>query len=223
MPFTVSDKLQPFRCDICDRRYKSKCNLNRHKRTTHVPDDQKPFVCTICGKLFPLNCELRRHSRVHSSDRPFKCSFCQKGFLSLGHKKDHETAMHGAIGRFWCAHCDEKFSRKEKLLFHLQTNHFPELEKPFTCNVCDKSFAFKRMLKDHAVVHESKRPFECPKCDLSFKLATYRKKHMRKVHEAGVRYYCAYCNKSYRHKQTLPRHILIHHSYPVKTLLLRCI
>ncbi|XP_055326070.1 zinc finger protein 239-like, partial [Sitodiplosis mosellana] len=96
---------KPFPCKICNKRFTQKSNLHAHLKT-HT--DEYPFSCSVCLKRFAQDDErlvhenvcngrrfechlckeystsneahLKEHMRVHSGDRPFRCSFCSKRF-----------------------------------------------------------------------------------------------------------------------------------------------
>ena len=49
------------RCDICQRKFSIKSNLNRHIKTHSTPE----FTCTQCNKSFHLKWNLERHKKLH--------------------------------------------------------------------------------------------------------------------------------------------------------------
>jgi hypothetical protein len=53
---------RPFRCDVCDKRFKRKQDLNRHE---NVHLDRKPFECDHCLAWFSRRDSLMRHVKLN--------------------------------------------------------------------------------------------------------------------------------------------------------------
>ncbi|NWT05909.1 ZN774 protein, partial [Mionectes macconnelli] len=45
-----------------------------------IHTEERPFRCTDCGMGFNRNSTLIRHRRIHSGERPYKCGECGKSF-----------------------------------------------------------------------------------------------------------------------------------------------
>ncbi|XP_033989750.1 oocyte zinc finger protein XlCOF7.1-like [Trematomus bernacchii] len=82
---------------------------------------EKPFNCSVCEKTFARKGYLNLHMRSHTEEKPFSCSICKKSFKHSGTLKDHLRNHTG--------------------------------EKPFICSICKKSFAVRGSLKDHMRIH----------------------------------------------------------------------
>ena len=71
-------------------------------------------------------------------------------------------------------------------------------EKPFSCNLCDKSYSRAERLKFHMNAHNGKKPFLCNICDKGFTEKSNLKTHM-KIHTGERTYLCEYpgCSRSF--------------------------
>ena len=70
-----------FNCDICQKIYTRRGNLNYHKKTVH---QNMKVKCNICFKEFTQQSNLNRHKKIHVEKPNHYCPSCGKGF----HRKD---------------------------------------------------------------------------------------------------------------------------------------
>lgn len=74
--------------------------------------------CTFpgCSKTFARLYSLRTHARVHSAERPFRCTRCPAAFA-----RNHDLKRHGRMhdDKAWqCTGCAKAFSRRDALTRH---------------------------------------------------------------------------------------------------------
>lgn len=80
--------LKSYECDLCQKRYTSQTNLDRHIRVTH--HNEKKHHCDLCGKSFSQLAILRQHHAVHMTERNFECDVCGKAFKLKQHLRLHQ-------------------------------------------------------------------------------------------------------------------------------------
>ena len=76
-----------------------------------------------------------------------------------------------------CKKCFRIFKTLSELAVHYK-KHKPEINtnitrkksvtKPFSCNLCNKSFPHAYRLKTHKRLHTGERPYACTQCDWKF-------------------------------------------------------
>lgn len=181
---SVTEKVKPFVCKICNLRFTSKQGMFRHIDNIHennrrnLRNRDKNYLCNDCGKSFHTNFHLEVHIRSHTGVKPYTCPVCNKSFSQLSGLKMH-TYIHTGEKKYSCEVCGKRFTQfghvKEHLLIH--TN-----EKPFQCQICNHSFRVKGNLSAHMQIHLGKKHFECSYCNKKFLYNTKLKNHMEKTH-----------------------------------------
>ncbi|XP_055933928.1 zinc finger protein GLIS3-like isoform X2 [Argiope bruennichi] len=133
-----------------------------HIEKVHI--DQKKgddFICfwKLCPRrLHPFNAryKLLVHMRIHSGDKPNKCTF---------------------------AGCKKAFSRLENLKIHLRSHTG---ERPYTCTYpgCTKTFSNSSDRTKHQKTHQDTKPYVCQVigCGKKYTDPSSLRKHVKKSH-----------------------------------------
>merc|ERR1711860_287648 len=80
-----------FKCEECDKAFKTKCNLKDHMdRHRGV----KKAFCEICKKGFWDNDKLNVHMRTHTGVKPYSCTVCLKAFSQKYDCTKHMKNVH---------------------------------------------------------------------------------------------------------------------------------
>ena len=156
-------------CKICKKTYVTDHSFDVHLASVH--SKEKKFHCSNCNKDFGLERQLKRHQEYHCQ-AAYKCHFCLKSFSSTKELDEHKLMTH----------------KKGKI------------EK---CEICGQGFTTKRFLKSHKRIHSSETPFQCTVtgCEKSFQTKMLRERHVDKIHrtkEADFRHKCKGCKKKFQ-------------------------
>ena len=160
---TVHLKKASFSCDVCDKKFYRKVDLENH---TNTHNGVRRYSCPECSRSFSHVSNLHRHSRLHSRQKPYICGECGKRFTQsstlVAHRRLHDRSLLLPCGR-----CPRRFLRPVQRRRHLETVHGallpdqgPALPRPFYCQICGLTFEVKLDLSRHvAGVHA-----DAPKC-----------------------------------------------------------
>ncbi|XP_039446955.1 zinc finger protein 62 homolog [Culex pipiens pallens] len=186
-----------FPCDQCDKSYHLQTNLTIHKAKVHGDGEAPP-------KYHPT--KILKHT----------CKHCKKQFTAWGALIYHRKYIHGeSIEKtqfVQCPSCRLKFATDEEMAEHLCLKGvIRPRERPFKCNLCDKSYFAKPHLEGHYSVHSEYHNFKCDQCSKGFFAESELVSHKKKAHIAKELYYaCETCNQLFKSQQNLKRHRELH-------------
>ncbi|KAH8394729.1 hypothetical protein KR222_002829, partial [Zaprionus bogoriensis] len=166
-------------CPVCKASYKDQEALKKHHAYWH-----EPMECALCLKSVKNRRNFDTHMNVvHSNNKRYKCSVCQKGFYHKSEMEAHQR-LHNQL--FSCQQCSFQTRNKKSLSVHVLGQHYKRFE--FECKVCDKRFGRRQGLTNHMQrAHGSKytcRDYFDGGCSKSFGSTAQLSVHVRKVHNS---------------------------------------
>ncbi|XP_055594511.1 zinc finger protein 85-like [Uranotaenia lowii] len=210
---------KPYQCKICSKCFNHQSNLIAHSRTHEKV--KKALKCDKCNKTLDNEERMAIHMRLHTGEKPYKCSYCDKRFNHKSTVCTHEKTVHIASNAYKCNRCYKTFNQKCQLQYH------EKLQEPHTipCDECGKDFCYQASLKEHMFkVHfprkkkdgifpptgKGRNKFKCNVCDRRFYYKRALEMHMG-VHDASldvnILYFsCNYCPETFTNETELNDH-----------------
>jgi len=178
--------IREFKCATCGKEFSAERHLKQH---TLVHTGLKLHTCELCGTSFKQKPHLKSHIKhVHEGVKRIKidrnmnvqCGKCGKLCFNQQSLQIHEKTHTGSLAErkiFTCNFCSAAFTTAQNLKGHVKSVH--EGVKPYSCQICDRKFAYKDTLEAHMPTHTGEAAYKCENCEKSFKqrssLCTHRK------------------------------------------------
>ncbi|XP_026482417.1 zinc finger protein 43-like [Ctenocephalides felis] len=230
--FDNNDNVDSLSIDCDNENDPIESNSNVAPKNKDIPMPKN--MCEICGKRFRSSYDLKTHSAVHTTQRPYKCNECPKGFIRSSQLKAHMKDHIYRERKHLCTICGKGFFTTSILKNHVRTH---TKERPYKCKICDKSFIQSGGLTTHMLVHTGYKghicdicskacttrsdltvhmrthtrecPYKCEFCFKAFKTASNLLKH-RRQHLNEREFKCEFCNASFNLNEGLKKHIMTH-------------
>lgn len=172
----------------------------KHSLQAHlrIHTNEKPYKCSFCSYASAIKANLNVHLRKHTGEK-FACDFCPFTCLSKGHLKVHIERVHKKIKQH-CRFCKKKYSDIKNLIKHIREAH--DLKDQKVKDVFDELRLMTR---------EGKRQllYDCHICERKFKNELDRDRHML-VHGEERPFACELCGHGATKYQALELHVRKH-------------
>ncbi|XP_055850640.1 gastrula zinc finger protein xFG20-1-like [Episyrphus balteatus] len=175
---------EPIKCEKCPKSFFRIQFHRRHMKKAHgiTVEDTEPkapleFVCEECGKKCKTYWALRDHQLTHSTERPLKCTHCDKLFKNKQTLKIHED-IHNETN-YICVVCGLKLNTRRTLRMHMVVHSD---QKQHKCDYCGNEYKRAKALKNHLILHTGLKPYTCDFCDRTFANGSNCRSHKKKSH-----------------------------------------
>jgi len=167
-----------FKCDECGKRCASNAQLWMHAGSHYIvqkksastkqkQNTEKSFQCQICHKECNLASNLNVHMRIHSGEKPYHCSHCEKSFRNPSTLKVHECRIHTESKSYKCQSCDKVFKTNADLLRHVTEAHTHRMT--YSCRHCNELFQWRGQQRSHLLkMHSDGTLLTCNICQKKF-------------------------------------------------------
>jgi uncharacterized Zn-finger protein len=109
------------KCKYCFKLFFEKAKLSRHEEVFHIKSGK--FTCNYCSAMFGAQHDLNRHIKIHSGQKDYNCTACEKSFVQKTTLNVHMRTVHYKLKPFQCEHCQKSFGQYGDLTRHINKQH----------------------------------------------------------------------------------------------------
>ncbi|KAK3928036.1 Zinc finger protein 397 [Frankliniella fusca] len=154
-----------FKCDLCDKTYKTKNGLCHHKSEVHKAVAVK---CDECEKVYKNKRQLARHVKLkHSGSGKYKCDACSGTFFRSDELKLHQRMRCGSrlsilaqkrkgAWKLHCAKCNLRFKTSLDAIRHRRVQH-PQRHARYVCADCGRVLFSRNTRTRHFLACEERK------------------------------------------------------------------
>lgn len=206
------------------------------KPESDSPDGSELFETYLgdCFEIDYVNTHDVQHDKIDVKKKKSKIYFNRHEISKYDYKYSKKVLpnhirkrkLRLKTGPIQCLLCDRTLSCHSAFELHMRSH---TKERPYTCDICKKSFSTKHIMKTHILKHygikenrkpkkasdkrsnrPKKSPYQCTTCGQMTASRSAMEDHMR-THTGEKPFTCELCGNKYRLKGTLQRHMHSRH------------
>lgn len=198
-----------FPCHLCELSFLKFSTLEKHLKHVHLKRKLSKFI-ENSYELSALRREAQifqdENRRVNSDDDDHQVieDFGQQPETDSQHEEKKEKLFTCNVDG-----CSKTFQRLTSFITHGKCVHSED--RPFTCDICSKSFKTSSNLNVHIKMHNNQRDHHCTNCPQSFFTSSHLKAHLN-IHLNKIKYKCEVesCGKAFIHLSSFKKHKNFH-------------
>ncbi|XP_058811323.1 zinc finger protein 271-like [Topomyia yanbarensis] len=166
--------------------------------------------CDTCSVKYNTFQELQKHSLAQHKKRAYVFC-CDRKFTRKPRLIDH-IQFHLNPAQFRCVVCSRQFQHSEALKAHTDKMHNESEQKTLQCSVCPKTFSQRKFLNIHEKYHRkmNEKRWHCDSCDRYFAYESMLRQHIRVIHLKECKYVCYVCAKEFQVLSSYTAHLASH-------------
>ena len=150
---------KPFQCEYCPKSFALKKSRDHHAKATHLSTKEGvtfKYECEKCDYKTDDKMEFTSHMDHHKEFKHFKCGFCDEGFYTQSHLKNHfpkckalaEKQQQKPKPKEECSKCGQVFSSRSSHCTHFLDKHTknPDGSEKIYCDLCFLYFLHKSVM-----------------------------------------------------------------------------
>ncbi|CAH0549214.1 unnamed protein product [Brassicogethes aeneus] len=164
-----------FECDLCDKKYQRRNNLNDHVKYVHGKHALNKLKCDHCDYVTVRKNSFKMHLKIHDKKTHLKCNFCEYTAAHLIYLNAHILRKHKLENKgdnkikitskiYTCTKCSYSNVRKSNYDNHIKICLNLKNVKWYKCHLCHYKSIQKSSLKNHIIRHNKIKELNCSFC-----------------------------------------------------------